>query len=62
MRNRLLSIAVVVYVLNYVLPEIATFDKYGLWRYQKCFFPEHGNLKKTSIHLITTSEAGLNGK
>ncbi len=28
----------------YVLPDIPTFDEYGLWRFKNAFFSMHGNL------------------
>lgn len=46
----------------YTLPQIPQFNKYGLWRYEDVSFSKHGNLKKTIIHLVTVSEAGLSGK
>jgi len=45
----------------YVLPEIANYDKYGIWRYRQCYFSKYGNLKTTLIHLVTSSTAGLSG-
>ena len=44
----------------YVLPQIPKFDKNGLWGYQTILFSKNGNLKKTIIHLVKHSEAGLN--
>jgi hypothetical protein len=46
----------------YVLPEVPSFDQNGLWRYGDVAFSKHGNLKKTIIHLVTVSDAGLSGK
>ncbi len=46
----------------YTLPEIPHFDLHGLWRYQDVSFSKHGNLKRTIIHLVTSSPAGLTGK
>jgi len=45
----------------YVLPDIAKFDTYGLWRHQDVLFSQHGNLKQTVIALIKNSPAGLTG-
>ena len=45
----------------YTLPEIADFDRNGLWRYQGVFFSKHGNLKQTVVHLVTHSAQGLSG-
>jgi hypothetical protein len=45
----------------YVLPDIAKFNTYGLWRHQDILFSQHGNLKKTVIALIKNSSAGLTG-
>lgn len=45
----------------YVLPDVAKFDQYGLWRYKAIFFSKHGNLRKTVIHLVKNSPAGLTG-
>lgn len=45
----------------YTLPEIAEFDKNGLWRYQGVCFSKHGNLKQTLVHLVTHSAQGLSG-
>jgi hypothetical protein len=46
----------------YTLPQIPQFDQYGLWRYKDVGFSKYGNLKKTIIHVITASPAGLSGK
>lgn len=46
----------------YTLPEIPEFDDYGLWRYKNVAFSKHGNLKKTIIHLVSVSPAGLSGR
>ena len=43
----------------YALLQTPRFDRLGLWRHQDKFFSKHGNLKKTVVHLITTSDAGL---
>ncbi len=45
----------------YVLPDIAKFDTYGLWRHQDILFSQHGNLKQTVIALVKKSPAGLTG-
>jgi len=45
----------------YVLPDIAKFDTYGLWRHQDILFSQHGNLKQTVIALVKNSPAGLTG-
>ncbi len=46
----------------YTLPQIPQFDQYGLWRYKDVGFSKYGNLKKTIIHLVTASPAGLSGR
>lgn len=46
----------------YTLPEIPDFDVHGLWRFKNVAFSKHGNLKKTIVHLITSSPAGLTGR
>jgi hypothetical protein len=46
----------------YTLPQIPQFDQYGLWRYKDVGFSKYGNLKKTIIHLVTTSPAGFSGR
>ena len=46
----------------YTFPEIPKFDSHGLWWYKDIAFSKHGNLKKTIIHLVTSSESGLNGR
>ncbi len=46
----------------YTLPQVPRFDDYGLWRYKNIAFSQHGNLKKTVIHLVNASSAGLSGK
>lgn len=46
----------------YALPEIPHFDVNGLWRYKDITFSKHGNLKKTIVHLVTVSPAGLSGR
>lgn len=44
----------------YTLTTIAIFDSYGLWHYNDIHFSKYGNLKQTLIHLIKSSESGLN--
>ena len=34
----------------------------GLWRYKDVSFSKHGNLKKTIVHLVRVSDAGLTGR
>ena len=46
----------------YTLPQVPVFNRDGLWRYNDIAFSRHGNLKKTIIHLISVSSAGLSGK
>ncbi|MFZ2630458.1 MAG: hypothetical protein WA081_04295 [Desulfosalsimonadaceae bacterium] len=46
----------------YTLPEIPDFNHHGLWRYKNVAFSKHGNLKKTIIHLVSVSPAGLSGR
>lgn len=46
----------------YVLPDIPKFDKYGIWRYQNCYFSKNITLKKTFIYLVEISDAGLSGQ
>ena len=46
----------------YTFPEIPKFDSHGLWWHKDIAFSKHGNLKKTIIHLVTSSESGLNGR
>ena len=43
----------------YVLPNIPTFNEYGIWEYNKCIFSKHGNLKKTVLTLINNSISGF---
>jgi hypothetical protein len=43
----------------YVLPDIPKFDAHGLWSINDIYFSKHGNLKITVIHLVDTSEMGL---
>ena len=46
----------------YTLPQVPRFNQHGLWRYKDVAFSKHGNLKKSIIHLVTVSTAGLSGK
>jgi hypothetical protein len=46
----------------YTFQEIPKFNIHGLWCYKNIAFSKHGNLKKTIIHLVNSSEAGLTGK
>jgi hypothetical protein len=46
----------------YTLPQVPLFDQYGLWRYKDIGFSRYGNLKKTIIHLVKASPAGLSGR
>jgi biotin operon repressor len=46
----------------YTLPQVPQFNQHGLWRYKDVSFSKHGNLKKTIIHLVTASAAGLSGR
>ena len=43
----------------YTLPDIATFDVNGLWRYRGAFFSRFGNLPETFVQLVANSQAGL---
>lgn len=40
--------------------EVAEFDSRGLWSLRTARFSEHGNLKATVEHFVSSSEAGLN--
>lgn len=46
----------------YTLPQVPVFNQHGLWRYKDIAFSRHGNLKKTVIHLVKVSSAGLSGR
>lgn len=46
----------------YTLPQVPEFNQHGLWRYEDIAFSRHGNLKKTVIHLVNVSPAGLSGR
>ncbi len=39
---------------------VAEFDSRGLWFFKTARFSEHGNLRKTVEHIVSSSEAGLN--
>jgi hypothetical protein len=45
----------------YAFPEIPKFNIHGLWCYKNIAFSVNGTLKKTIIHLVNSSEAGLTG-
>jgi hypothetical protein len=45
----------------YALPDVAQFDDNGMWVYKKTRFFKHGNLREALIHIITHSEAGMDG-
>ena len=42
----------------YTLPEVANFDRHGLWFYEAVGFSRFGNLKETVVHLVDQSVAG----
>lgn len=46
----------------YTLPSIAKFDSNGLWSYEGVLFSEHGNLIKTIVHLVASSEKGFSAE
>jgi len=46
----------------YTMPANPRFDKDGLWHFEGVSFSRHGNLRKTVIHLIRHSKAGLCGR
>ena len=46
----------------YVLPQIPVFNHHGIWHHENVAFSQHGNLKKTVVHLVITAPAGLTGK
>lgn len=46
----------------YTLPQVPSFDRHGLWRHKDVAFSKYGNLKKTIIHLVTSSPSGLSGR
>jgi len=43
----------------YTLPNMPQFNEYGIWKYKNILFSKHGNLKKTFVHCIDQSIAGL---
>jgi hypothetical protein len=43
----------------YTLPDVPSFDTYGLWHHRDISFSIHGNLKQTVISLVTSSAYGL---
>lgn len=43
----------------YTLPNIAKFDRSGLWRHKGKLFSRHGNLKETVLHFVKASQMGL---
>jgi len=45
----------------YTLPKVPAFDRNGLWRHDVAAFSKHGNLKKTIVHLVLSSQAGFTG-
>jgi hypothetical protein len=46
----------------YALPQVPRFDHHGLWHHKNVDFSKHGNLKKTVVHLVTSSPTGLTGR
>lgn len=42
----------------YTIPEIARFDKNGLWHYRQVRFSKYGTLKATIQHFVDNSEMG----
>ena len=46
----------------YTLPEVATFNHFGIWHHRDASFSQYGNLIRTVIQLINTSDAGLTGQ
>jgi hypothetical protein len=42
----------------YTIAEVARFDRKGLWEYHDVRFSNHGTLKATIRHLVSTSEMG----
>jgi hypothetical protein len=46
----------------YTLHSIPTFNKRGLWFYQKIGFSKHGNLKQTIFNFVSKSSQGLTAK
>jgi hypothetical protein len=46
----------------YTLPDIAKFDKLGLWFYQYVGFSSAGTLKSTIVDIVHSSEVGMTPK
>ncbi len=46
----------------YTLPELAKFNSYGIWSYQRILFSRHGNLYQTLIYVVGQSKGGYTGK
>lgn len=46
----------------YTLPQVPVFNQHGLWRYKDIAFSKHGNLKKSIVHFVNMSPAGLSGR
>jgi hypothetical protein len=42
----------------YTIPEVAQFDRQGLWAYRQVRFSKYGTLKATIRHFVSTSEMG----
>ncbi len=46
----------------YAMPQVPRFNHHGLWHHENVAFFKHGNLKKTIVHLVSCSPAGLSGR
>jgi hypothetical protein len=46
----------------YTLSKVPVFDRNDLWRHDIAAFSKHGNLKKTVVHLVISSQGGLTGR
>ncbi len=46
----------------YTMPSVPRFDEHGVWRCHDLSFSRYGTLKKTILHLVSESLAGLTGK
>ncbi len=46
----------------YTLPDVADFNRFGIWHYRGAFFSKYGNLNCTVVQLIKNSDAGLTGR
>jgi len=46
----------------YTLPDVPRFDTYGLWKYRGVFFSRSGNLTRTILHLVQSSNGGLDAQ